>query len=205
MRIQRALAIAALILASVTTARATTTYASQASLEASTPALTFQPIDLTTCVGDGVSQPCIGNPYTSITVSGITFTDSTGSGLLVLNATTIKQNVSSGTVTVTLPSNVLAFGSAITFFGTASLTVNYTGDGSSGNISYFQSTPDYLGVRVNAAPITGVSYVNSFQPFSLSGFEVGTGSISSTPEAGTLLSVAGGLLLLVLSKRKAGF
>jgi hypothetical protein len=199
MNIQRTLACAILFVASVGVARATTTYNSQATLEASAPALTFQGVNLTPWITLCVS----GCSTITDSVTGTIFTASTSLSLSVPNATTIHVVQSGNTVTVTLPTGALAFGSYLTANGGSGVTAQFTGDSPNPNYSNFFAGSNYLGGRVVTGPISGPSYTLLGSSFDLGSFEVGTGSSSSTPEAGTLLSMGAGLFLIGAVRRRA--
>jgi len=200
MSIQRALALAALILACVSIARATTTYGSQATLEASAPRLSFEGVDLTSFI-----LSCVPNCST-ITDSGtgVIFTAGGSSSLTVLNATTIHMSGNGNDVLkVTLPSNVLAFGAGIANIIGAGVQVQFTGDSPNASYSnlFIGGTAYYLGGLVGAGPISGPSYqLLAAQHFDLGAFEVGTAA--STPETTPLLSMGAGLLLIAALKRR---
>jgi hypothetical protein len=192
MRIQRALATAALIFASVGTARATTTYSSQGSLEGGNLDLTFQTADFTGVV-------CVS--CTSFTVGGITFASS--STLTKIDNATVRQNGAGAVLTVTLPSTVVAFGAQMNApHGATLVAVTFTGGDSGGSLGL----PAYFGARVTSGSITPVTYtINFSDAVDLVNFETGSSAQSSVPETGTLLSIATGLLLFGLGRRRARF
>src|SRR5205085_6969070 len=94
--------------------------------------------------------------------------------------------------------SALAFG--VNVPTTVFVGVDFTGDGAPFSSSFLG--PGFFGARVNSAPITLLAFTQSSSgSMDLAGFEVGFGS--STPEAGTLLSMAAGLLLLGVIKRRS--
>src|SRR5262249_37455370 len=156
---------------------------------------TFAPFHPTTCDGGA----CLVGNYTSITDGLVTFTDLGGPGLAYLSSTQIRLT-NAAIYQVTLPSNVAAFGSNITFNGATLLSVNFTGDGSPSNNPI--SGSGYFGASVTAPPITAFTYSLTFGTnVDLTNFETGAGSGGgggSAPESGTLLTIATGLILFGL-------
>jgi hypothetical protein len=100
----------------------------------------------------------------------------------------------------------LAFGASLTI-SSGGVTAQFTGDSPNPNYSnFFTASPSYLGGRVVAGPITGLSYQLTGGPFDLVGFEAASGGVEpppTVPETATLISMAGGLILISAIKRRA--
>ena len=198
MNIIRVLVPAALVVGLALPARATTTYSSKAALESGNVDLSFTQLDFSFYVTGNGTTPC---PCTSITIGGITFTDSTTSGITVPNSTTLHMSAG-GTLTVSLGS-APAFGSNIVVPGGTLVNLSFTGDGAPFSNSYGPGVTVFLGARVTAPPITAFTYaLGPGTTFDLTNFEFGTGGGSSAPESASFLSLGAGLAALGAIRRK---
>ena len=172
----------------------TLTYTSQATLETNNTDLVFTIVDFSAFVGQSL--------LTSIDVGGLIFTDSGGT-LSVFDSHTLKQTNGTGTISVTLPANALAFGVTLQNTPAFPITVDFTGDGIDSNNSITPTA--YFGAR-DTTSLTGLTVSEGFNSqMTLSDFEIGSssggGGGGETPEAATLLMIGSGLFMLRLLRR----
>jgi hypothetical protein len=118
------------------------------------------------------------------------------SGSRVLN-----QLGSNGTITVTLPANVRAFGVDLSSVGPFGLTVAFN---ASSAFSHLATTgtgaSGFFGVRTDA-PITSLVFSTGvFSRGSLDNFEIG--AQAETPEVATLLAIGTGLIAMRWMRRR---
>jgi hypothetical protein len=180
------------------------TYSSQSGLESANTDLQF--VNISFSAYFGFTGP-------SVTVGGVTFTDSTGGNLTVDTTGLLKDltadSSSGGTIVVTLPSNALAFGVDVqdiqSFVG---ITVSFTGDGTPFSVTTASGSTTFFGAR-DSSSLNGLTLAPQFN-FSgnnveLSNFEIGTGGTPpppATPEAATLFLIGGGLIAMRFLKKR---
>jgi hypothetical protein len=114
----------------------------------------------------------------------------------------LNQLGPNGTITVTLPTNVRAFGVDLNSAGPFGLTVAYNASSPFSHLATAGSgASGFFGVRTDA-PITSLVFSTGvFTRGSLDNFEVGTQA--ETPEVATLLAIGTGLIAMRWMRRRS--
>lgn len=114
----------------------------------------------------------------------------------------LTQSIAAGTIRVTLPANVRAFGVDLNSAGPFGLTVAYNASSAFSHLATPGSgASGFFGVRTDA-PITSLIFSTGvFSRGSLDNFEIGTQA--ETPEVATLLAIGTGLIAMRWMRRRS--
>lgn len=112
----------------------------------------------------------------------------------------LTQSLPNGSIQVTLPANVRAFGVDVNSASAIGVTIDYTAGGNFTHLATPAGTSGFFGVRTDA-PITNlVLYTGVTTKISVDNFEIGTQA--DTPEVATLLLIGTGLIAMRWLRRR---